>query len=164
MIIAISSPPPIDKTELAEKLASQHGLRIIENPALAICKEYGFQTLYDMPEELQGEMREKLIRDHLAFLQANDNLVLKFSVFEYLADWMRWFWSNTPTEKWEDILIAAKGITSKYDENFHLDEGKSLEYDGYVWFDKLNASQIDRLIKNLYLDFNINLKQHDEDC
>ena len=90
MIIVISSPPPIDTTELAEKLASQNYLKVIKDPAPLICREYGFQTIYDMPVKLQTEIREKLIKDHAEFVKSNDNILLNYSVFGYLADWMRW--------------------------------------------------------------------------
>ncbi|MFV0388984.1 MAG: hypothetical protein ACK5NT_09520 [Pyrinomonadaceae bacterium] len=158
MIIAISSPPPIDKSELAEKLAAQFDLRIIENPVPALCKDVGFQTLYDMPYKLQIESREKLIREHAEFVKANDNLLLKFSVFEFLADWMRWAWSNISTEKWEEISAVAEEAINSYDKVYHLDEGKSLEYDGYVWFDKRNAKQINNLLKSLYTEMQISGK------
>jgi hypothetical protein len=155
MIIAISSPPPIDKTELAKKLATQYGLTIVEDPAPTLCREYGFQTIYDMPQQLQAEIRERLIREHTAFLKVNDNLVLKFSIFEFLADWMRWFWANTPTEKWEDLLAVAHEASGLYTEIHHLDDGQSLEYDGYVWFDKFNSKQINSLIKQLYTEMQV---------
>lgn len=155
MIIAISSPPPIDKTEAAKKLAEQHGLKIIEDPSPQICKQYGFQTIYDMPMTLQTEIRERLIYEHTDFVKANDNLLLEFSVFEFLADWMRWFWANTPTEKWEEIMIVANEAINRYDEIYHIENGEARNYDGYVWFDKRNANQINNLLKHLYSENNV---------
>ena len=155
MIIVISSPPPIDTTELAEKLASQNDLKIIEDPAPSICRDYGFQTIYDMPHKLQTEIREKLIKDHAEFVKSNDNILLNYSVFRYLADWMRWAWATTPTEKWEEILSVASETVNHYDRIYHVEEGKSLEYDGYVWFDQRNSKQINNLIKHLYTEMNV---------
>ena len=155
MIIAISSPPPIDTSELAQKLAKQHGLRIIEDPAPALCREYGFQTLYDMPQNLQGEIRERLIREHRDLVKNSSDVLLNYSVFEYLADWMRWFWTNTPSEKWEDILSTAAEAAQRYDEIYHVEDGPLLEYDGYVWFDKRNAAQISSLLRCLYTDLQV---------
>lgn len=158
MIIAISSPPPIDKTELAEKLAEQYNLKIIEDPSPQICKQYGFQTIYDMPTSLQTEIRERLIREHTDFVKANDDLLLNFSVFEFLADWMRWFWANTPTEKWEEIMLVANEAFDRYDEIYHIEKGAARNYDGYIWFDKRNASQINSLLKHLYTENNVSEK------
>lgn len=158
MIIVISSPPPIDTTELAEKLASQNDLKIIEDSAPLICREYGFQTIYDMPFELQTEIREKLIKDHAEFVKSNDNILLNYSVFGYLADWMRWAWATTPTEKWEEILSVASETVNHYDRIYHVEEGKSLEYDGYVWFDQRNSKQINNLIKHLYTEMSVSEK------
>jgi len=158
MIIAISSPPPFDTTELAEKLAAQNGLRVIQNPAPSLCREYGFQTLYDMPQNLQSEIRERLIREHADFVKTNNDLLLNFSVFGYLADWMRWFWRNTPTEKWEEMLVLAGDAASRYDEIHHIEAGESQQYDGYVWFDKRNSQQINGLSKYLYGEMNCNEK------
>lgn len=160
MIIAISSPPPIDTTELAQKLAEQNGLRIIEDPAPALCRQYGFQTLYDMPQRLQGEIRERLIREHRDLVKSNNDLLLNYSVFGYLADWMRWFWTNTPAEKWEEILSPATEAAQLYDQIYHVENGPSREYDGYIWFDKRNAAQISSLLRCLYTDLQVthNLK------
>lgn len=155
MIVAISSIPAIDINNLAEQLAHTQSLQIVENPLPLICKEYGFQTLYDMPRELQTEIREKLIREHFDFVKTNDNVLLKFSIFEYLADWMRWAWSNTSTEKWEEILSISGEIINYYTEIYHVDKGDLLEYDGYVWFDERNAAQINSLLKHLYKDFGV---------
>lgn len=155
MIIAISSPPPIDTTELAQKLATQNGLRIIEDPAPSLCRGYGFQTLYDMPQKLQGEIRERLIREHADFVKTNNDLLLNFSVFEYLADWMRWSWANTPTEKWEEMLSVATEAARLYDQIYHVEDGTLREYDGYIWFDKRNAAQINRLLRSIYADLQV---------
>jgi len=155
MIIAISSPPPIDTTKLAEKLAAENSLRIVEDPAPALCREFGFQTLYDMPQRLQGEIRERLIREHSEFVKNNDGLMLNYSVFEYLADWMRWFWATTPAERWEEILTTAGQAAQRYDQIYHVEDGPLREYDGYVWFDKRNASQINYLLKSLYADMQV---------
>jgi len=155
MIIAISSTPPIDTSSLAAELAGKHGLRIVEDPAPALCKEYGFQTLYDMPHELQGEIRERLVREHAELLSAEDGLLLNYSAFGYLADWMRWYWSHTPSEKWECITDTAAKAIAKYDEIYHVDSGEAREYDGYVWFDKRNADQINSLLKGLYVDLGV---------
>jgi hypothetical protein len=50
-----------------------------------LCQDYGFQTLYEVPQTLQLEMREKLIVDHAALLQEADNLLLNYSVCGFLA-------------------------------------------------------------------------------
>ena len=155
MIISISSPPPFDTSELADKLAAQNGLKIIADPAPAVCREYGFQTLYDMPEKLQGEVRERLIREHLDLVKTGGDLLLNFSVFEYLADWMRWFWGNTPAEKWEEVLSLGAEAAHLYDQIYHVEDGKLREYDGYIWFDKRNAEQISGLLKYLYTDLKV---------
>ena len=155
MIISISSPPPIDTTDLAEKLAAQNGLRIIEDPAPSLCREFGFQTIYDMPQGLQGEIRERLILEHRDFVKTNDDVLLNYSVFGYLADWMRWYWTNTSTEKWEEVLSAAGETAQLYDEVYHVEDGPRREYDGYVWFDTRNASQISGLMKCLYNDLQV---------
>lgn len=154
MIIAISSPPPIETKGLAKKLAKQHGLKIIENPAPQLCQQYGFQTLYDMPFGLQSEIREKLIYEHAEFVKSNENVLLNFSVMEFLADWMRWFWATTPTEQWENLLIAGNKAAACYDKIYHIEEGELKDYDGYVWFDKRNCNQINNLLKYLYSEMN----------
>ena len=155
MIIAISAAPPVDTSELAQKLAAQHNLKIHEDPAPQICKDYGFQTLYDMPYELQTEIRDKLISEHAALVSENNNLLLNYSIFNYLADWMRWHWAHTPTEKWERIQSLASEIVARYDKIYHVADGKQRDYNGYVWFDRRNAVQINKLLEYLYSELNV---------
>ena len=155
MIISISSTPPVDTTELAKELAEENGLTVIGDPAPSVCRDFGFQTLYDMPDVLQLEIRERLIFDHLELVSTRTGVLLNFSVFQYLADWMRWFWTNTPTEKWDEITSAASDCAKLYDRVYHVEVGPRRAYDGYVWFDRLNAEQISTLMKGLYADFEI---------
>jgi hypothetical protein len=154
MIIAIAAAPPIDTDELARQLAAQYGLTVHDDPAPRICREFGFQTLYEMPHALQADVRNHLLVEHAQLVEAGRDLLLNYSIFNYLADWMRWFWTETPTERWADVLASATRVVSRYDRIHHVGTGARRKYDGYIWFDARNASQIDRLIRALYTDLN----------
>jgi hypothetical protein len=155
MIIAISAMPLLDTSELAKTLAAEHKLEIYEDPAPAICRQYGFQTLYEIPTSLQLEVREQLVVEHAELLQTGEDLLLNYSVFGFLADWMRWAWGSTPTEKWDNIKRISAVSASRYEAVYHLNNGPVREYDGYVWFDRRNAEQINSLLKYLYRELNI---------
>ena len=158
MIIAIASPPIVDTSRVAQELAKRHGLNLHSDPTKAVAEGYGFQTLYDMPEALQRKVREDLIRDHLAFVSRQDGVVLDYSVYNWLADWMRWFWNHTPTEKWEEILALASAITERYSVVHHLESGPEKAYDGFVWRDRRNSKQIDGLLKSLFDELKVGAK------
>lgn len=147
MIVAVAAAPLWDKRALVDSLAKEHGLPIVADPAPALCKRYGFQTLYDMPEPLQGTARRELVAEHLAWVRApGAKGVLAFAVSEWLADWMRWSWHNVPTETWEGIVADARAAASKYAAIHVLEEGAPRPYDGYAWLDRRNSAQLAGLL------------------
>jgi hypothetical protein len=150
----ISAPPTIDVVAKAEALAKQAGAKLLRDPSRAACERYGYQTLYEMPLVLQKETRLRLITDHIANLKANPNIVCDHSVFAWLADWMRWCWAKTPTEEWEAVMSVAVEATGLYDRIEHVAVGPAQSYNGYDWLDQRNGTQIERLMRHLYVDLN----------
>lgn len=107
------------------------------------CEELGFQTIYDIPISHQCSVREDLIDEHLAFLRGiRGDYTLTFSVFMWLADWMRWGWSAVSAEDWERIVAKCRQCAQLYDQIELVPNGAALEYDGYAWLDVRNAAQI----------------------
>ncbi len=147
----ISAPPALDASRLAARLAE--GRAIVTDPAPALCLRYGYQTLYEIPAGLQKKLRRELIRGHAELLRENPECVCDHSVFLYLADWMRWTWSATSTEEWEAVLVEAWPAVERSDRIHHVVSGPRALYDGYRWLDSGNAKQVDRLMRNLYRDF-----------
>ena len=158
MLIAISAPPDVDRSAASRRLTEKHGASAEADPSRALCHAYGFQTLYEMPADLQKTTRRRLLTEHLARLESGKAGVFEFSAIEWLADWMRWLWSATPTEEWEEILALADRCVSKYDAIYHLETGEKRAYDGFVWFDRRNAEQQHRLMLMLYADRGLTAK------
>lgn len=155
MIITISAAPRVDTSELAKNLSAMHGLAIQPDPSSQVCAGYGFQTIYEMPVTLQASVREQLIREHCELVSNTDDLLLNYSIFPWLADWMRWFWSSTPTERWEEIIEVAASAVRRYELIYHVENNKVQKYDGYLWLDERNSSQINSLLRCLYGDFEV---------
>jgi len=153
MKLAISAPPTINVQAKAEALAGQSGAKLLKDPSRAACERYGYQTLYEMPIELQKETRRRLIREHVAALKSEPNAVFDHSVFEWIADWMRWCWGSTPTEEWEAVLKLAGEAVALYDRIEHVATGPAQSYNGYDWLDQRNGAEIERLMRHLYADF-----------
>jgi hypothetical protein len=155
VIIAISAPPVTDKATLTRSLAERYSLPIERDPSSAVCRSWGFQTLYEMPVDLQRQVRLSLLTAHRDALMGGAPRVYDYSAFEMLADWMRWFWGATPTEEWENVLTIGRDCASRYEQLYHLENGADLPYDGYVWFDRRNAAQQGRLIRHLYTELGV---------
>lgn len=147
----ISAPPTVDVAALAARLAS--GSRVIVDPSRALCERHGYQTLYEVPPALQKSLRLELIVGHGESLAASRDGVWDHSVFAWLADWMRWLWSDTPPEEWEKVLEAARPAVEMSDVIQHAVAGPRAAYDGYRWLDARNAAQVERLMRALYRDF-----------
>jgi hypothetical protein len=133
MIKVLIAPPNIDISVYSS----------IPDPVRQKCAELGFQTIYDIPLAHQLLVREELIDEHQQFVQGvSGDCTLTFSVFTWLADWMRWGWSAVPSDKWERILAKASTCAHRYGSIEFMATGTPLEYDGYAWLDNANAAQI----------------------
>jgi hypothetical protein len=152
MRLIIVAPPTIDISAIAKDLAAKEKATLVADPSRAACERYGFQTLYEMPVALQKQARRKLIADHIAALKKNGSAVYDHSIFQWLADWMRWLWGETPSEEWEAVLAEAASAIPLYDRIEHVTDGPAAGYDGYRWLDARNGQQIERLIRQLYVD------------
>jgi hypothetical protein len=147
----ISAPPTIDVSAFAARLARAQAPHA--DPSRALCERYGYQTLYEIPLALQKRLRMELITAHAQTLAANPDVVCDHSVFAWLADWMRWLWSATPTEEWEAVLQAARPAVEHSTVIHHVVSGPAAQYDGYHWLDMRNAAQLDPLMRALYRQF-----------
>ncbi len=123
------------------------------DPSKALCQRYGYQTLYEIPIEQQKQLRRQLIREHAMSLQADPDGVFDHAVFAWLADWMRWLWSETSAEEWETVLAEAKPAVALSETIHHVVSGPPASYDGYRWLERRNAVQVERLLHHLYRDF-----------
>jgi hypothetical protein len=147
----IYAPPTVDVQAFARKLAA--GAQPVVDPSRALCERYGFQTLYEIPPDLQKRLRRELIRAHADTLHGTPDAVCDHSVFAWLADWMRWLWGHTPTEEWDAVLAEARPAVERCEAIHHVVQGPRAGYDAYRWLDTRNAVQVERLVRGLYRDF-----------
>jgi hypothetical protein len=146
----ISVAANIDVAAYAAKIAA--GAAVVRDPSRAACERFGYQTLYEMPVDLQKQLRRDLIVAHGEALEHHADAVFDHSVFAWLADWMRWLWSCTPAEEWEAVLAAASPAVARSEAIHHVVNGPRASYDGYRWLDARNAVQVERLMRALYRD------------
>ena len=147
----IAAPPTVDVAAFAASLVKD--APVFADPSRVLCAAYGYQTLYEIPVPLQKRLRLELIVAHAQLLEADANAVCDYSVFTWLADWMRWLWGATPTEEWERVLEAARPAAERSDVIHHVTQGPRAGYDGYRWLDSRNAGQLDLLVRALYREF-----------
>jgi hypothetical protein len=147
----ISAAPSLDVSTLAARLAT--GAALVHDPSRALCQRYGYQTLYEVPKDLQKRLRRELIRGHAEQLRERPDGVFDHSVFLFLADWMRWLWGETPTEEWESVLVDAIPAVDRSEKIHHVVAAPRAGYDGYRWLDARNAKQVDKIMRGLYREF-----------
>jgi hypothetical protein len=146
----ISAPPTIDVDSFARKLAGSSP--VLRDPSRALCERHGYQTLYEVPLDLQKQLRLQLIREHADALGASGTIVCDHSVFAWLADWMRWMWGSTKTREWDAVLAVARPAIELPEKIHHVAAGPRAGYDGYHWLDEANGVQVERLMRMLYVD------------
>lgn len=153
MIRAISASPLIDRSAFAAKNAQ--GARIVADPARGLVQGRGFQTLYEVPRDLQTAMRLDLLDLHEAELDKGGSMLFDHSAVEWMADWMRWHWAAVSTRAWDAALAKAEALVKRYDTSLHLESGPKRGYDGYNWLDVPNAQQTEELMRFLYGRFGV---------
>jgi hypothetical protein len=153
MIRAISASPLIDRAAFAAKNAQ--GARIVADPARGLVQARGFQTLYEVPRDLQTALRLDLLDLHKAELDKGGPVLFDHSAVEWMADWMRWHWAAVSTRAWDAALAKAEALVKRYDASLHLESGPKRGYDGYNWLDVPNAQQTEELMRFLYGRFGI---------
>lgn len=144
----ISAAPNIDVSALAAALAG--GATVLADPSRRACERFGYQTMYEVPTALQKRLRREVIRAHGESLRDRRDLVCDHSVFAWLADWMRWLWSETTTQEWDEVLAEARPAVERSDVIHHVTRGPAAAYDGYRWLDAGHARQVERLMRGLY--------------
>jgi hypothetical protein len=147
----ISAAPPLDISAFAARIAA--GSTLVTDPSRALCERYGYQTLYEIPCDLQKRLRRELIRAHAGNLQDNASGVFDHSIFLFLADWMRWLWSDTPAEEWESVLIEALPAVDRSEKIHHVVAAPRAGYDGYRWLDPRNGKQVEKIMRGLYREY-----------
>jgi hypothetical protein len=156
MIRAVAASALIERSAFVAK--SANGARIVADPVRALVQASGFQTLYEVPRELQTEMRLKLLDLHKAELDkakvnGGGDMLFDHCAVEWMADWMRWHWAAVSTRAWDAALAKAEALVKRYDAILHLESGPKRGYDGYAWLDVPNAKQTEELMRFLYVRF-----------
>ena len=151
MIRAVAASALIDRSAFVAKSAA--GARIVSDPARTLVQASGFQTLYEVPRDLQTEMRLKLLDLHKAELDKGGDMLFDHCAVEWMADWMRWHWAAVSTRAWDAALAKAEALVKRYDAILHLESGPKRGYDGYAWLDVPNARQTEELMRFLYARF-----------
>ncbi|MFN8759164.1 MAG: hypothetical protein ACK5XA_10220 [Tagaea sp.] len=145
MIIAIAAAPTLDRAKRAAELAAGKA-RIVADPGRGLVAARGFQTMYEVPRDLQTELRLALFDAHAAELDKGGPVVFDHCVAEWIADWMRWHWAAVSTRAWDAAMDKAAALAKRYDRVDLLREGPARGYDGYFWLDAPNARQIAELL------------------
>ena len=147
----VCAPPAIEIAAYVRSIAD--GGLVVADPSRALCEHFGYQTLYEIPRDLQKRLRRQLMQEHAEALEAHPDAVFDHSILTWLADWMRWLWGDTPAEEWEAILREARPAIALSERIHHVARGNTAGYDGYRWLDARNADQIERLLRSLYVEF-----------
>lgn len=158
MIVAIAASPLVDRAAHAKKRAGAKGT-IVADPSRELVRAAGFQTLYEVPRDLQTELRLKLLDLHGKALAKGGDLVFDHCAVEWMADWMRWHWAAVSTRAWDAALAKAARLVAKYDVVAHLTSGPARGYDGYAWLDRPNAAQVEELMFGLYARFGLKVEK-----
>ncbi|MFM7347011.1 MAG: hypothetical protein ACKO1J_16775 [Tagaea sp.] len=145
MMIAIAAAPTIDRTARATALAAGKA-RIVADPGRGLVTQRGFQTMYEVPRDLQTELRLALFDAHAAEMDKGGDVVFDHCVAEWIADWMRWHWAAVSTRAWDAAMARAASLAKRYDRVELLRDGPARGYDGYFWLDAPNSRQIAELL------------------
>ncbi len=151
--IVIIGSAGVGKTTLLEAIKKYLNLKVIPEQARVICKELGFKNIYEIKDP--HEFRWQTLNKHLELEEKYKEFISDRSTIDCWVHWMRWSWNETKTDESERYYKLAYNQALKYSHIIYIPRLFKPEEDGFRWNDEEYQSQIDRLFKELLLEWEL---------
>lgn len=153
--IVIIGSAGVGKTTLLEKLKSKLGLKAIPEQARTVCKELGFKNIYEI--EKPNYFRQLTLKTQIKKEEVLKEFISDRSTIDCWVHWVRWSWSSATTAESEKYYKLAFSQALKYSHIIFIPRSFTFkaENDGFRWNNEEYQNQIDRLFREILLDWNL---------
>ncbi len=160
--VAIIGAAGVGKTTLLNELFKDKGINQsyskIDEVVRVLCAERGYSSPYDIPELEIHQFRIDVLNKQIALENEANSFIVDRSTIDAWAYFMRWSWNSVTVELTEEFYQAAYKQAQHYDLLVYLPRSIPLMDDGYRWNNIVYQEQIDRLLKSIIKDWELESK------
>lgn len=159
--VAIVGAAGVGKTTLLSQLfensAIQEDYTKIPELVRVLCEQKGYESPYKIPADQVNIFREELLDLQIAEENKCDKFIVDRSCLDAWLYYMRWSWNTTDIEDTERFFRKAFTQTKKYDALIYLPISFEIEDDGFRWANKTYQKQMDRMFREYFRAWDLNL-------
>ena len=151
--IVVIGSAGIGKTTLVEGLQTKLGLKAIPEQVRVICKRLGYKNIYEIKDP--GNFRFLALKEQIKLEERYKQFVSDRSTIDCWVHWVRWSWESAKTYESEKYFKLAYEQALKYSHIIYIPRLINPKDDGFRWNDKDYQNQVDRLFKEILLEWQL---------
>lgn len=151
--IVIIGSAGVGKTTLFEELQKKLRLRAIPEQARIVCKKLGFKNIYEIKDPTK--FRYLTLIEQIKQEEKLKQFVSDRSTIDCWVHWVRWSWGETKTFESEKYYKLTYSQALKYSHLIYIPRLIKPKEDGFRWNDEDYQNQIDRLFKEVLLEWQL---------
>ena len=151
--IVIIGSAGVGKTTLLNNLKKNWGLKIIPELAREICKQLGYKNIYEIKDH--DKFRLLILQEQFKLEEKYNEFISDRSTIDCWVHWVRWSWNSKKTFESEKYFKLAYTQALKYSHIIYIPRLFKPKDDGFRWNDEDYQNQIDRLFKEVLLEWQL---------
>lgn len=151
--IVIIGSAGVGKTTLLEALKKKLRLKLIPEQARIVCKQLGYKNIYEIKEH--NHFRYLTLRNQIKLEEKYKEFISDRSTIDCWVHWVRWSWGETKTYESKKYYNLAYIQALKYSHIIFIPRIIKAKEDGFRWNDEDYQNQINRLIKETLLEWQL---------
>lgn len=153
MRVVLIGAAGVGKTSLVERLKNQLKLKVIPEQARIICKKLKYKNIYEIKEH--HLFRYLTLKSQIKLEEKYKEFLSDRSTIDCWVHWVRWSWGERKTFESEKYYQLAYNQALKYSHIIYIPRIIKTKDDGFRWNDEDYQNQIDRLIKEILLEWQL---------
>lgn len=151
--IVIIGSAGVGKTTLLNGIKKSIGLSVIPEIAREVCKRMGCKSIYEIKDH--DKFRLLVLREQIKLEETYKEFLSDRSTIDCWVHWVRWSWNSKKTFESEGYFNLAFFQALKYSHIIYIPRMFKPKNDGFRWNDEDYQRQIDRLFRELLLEWEL---------
>ena len=151
--IVIVGSAGVGKTTLLNSIKKKINLKVIPEIARELCNKSGYKNIYEIKD--QDKFRFLVLKEQFKFEEKYGQFISDRSTIDCWVHWVRWSWNSTKTNESEEYFKLAYTQALKYSHIIYIPRLFRPKDDGFRWNDEDYQNQIDRLFREILLEWGL---------